>query len=134
MLGKPFQVLDGGGQEELVPGAGEAPQSEPDHRENMLGLAKERFDLLAFAARQRVSLALHQSAAIVARLLIRVARDAARRCVWAAFRLQGAGTAIRLARDIAIGVVGMKPAGGPQELRARADIEVTRLVIDEVGP
>ncbi len=44
-MGEAFQGLDGGGQQELVAGAGEAPQSEPDHREDMLGLAKQPFDL-----------------------------------------------------------------------------------------
>ena len=39
--GEPFQVLDGGGQQKLVAGASEAPQTEPDHRENILGLAEE---------------------------------------------------------------------------------------------
>ncbi len=33
-------VLDGGGQEELIASASEAPQPEPDHREDLLGLAK----------------------------------------------------------------------------------------------
>ena len=40
VIGEPFQVLDGGGHEELIFGTGEASQSEPDHREDMLGLAK----------------------------------------------------------------------------------------------
>ncbi len=77
VIGEPFQVLHGGGQEELVAGAGEAPQSKPDHREDMLGLAKEPFDLLAFAAGGSVSLGLHQGAGIVARLLVHIAREAA---------------------------------------------------------
>ena len=32
VIGEPFQVLDGDGQQELVPGAGQAPKSESDHR------------------------------------------------------------------------------------------------------
>ncbi len=40
VIGQPFEVLDGGGQQELVPGAGQAPQPEPDHREDLLGFAK----------------------------------------------------------------------------------------------
>ena len=41
MLGQSFEVLDGSGEDELIAGAGEAPQSEPDHRENVLSLTKE---------------------------------------------------------------------------------------------
>ena len=42
VIGGPSRVPDGGGQRELVAGAGEAPGSEPDHREIMLGLARGR--------------------------------------------------------------------------------------------
>ena len=101
VIGESFEVLDGGGQQELVPGAGQAPQSEPYHREDLFGLTKEPFDLLAFAAGGRVSLGLHQGAGKVAGRLVRVARDPTRRCVGTAFRLQCADIAIILARDIA---------------------------------
>ena len=79
MIGEPFEVLDGGGQEELIPGPGQAPQPEPDHRENALGLAKQPFDLLAFTAGGPICLGLHQSAGNVARGLIDVTLDPARR-------------------------------------------------------
>ena len=134
VIGEAFQVLDGGGQQELVAGAGQAPQSEPDHREDMLGLAEEPFDLLAFRARRRVSLGLHQGTGMVACRLVQLARDPARRCVGTAFRLQRTGIAITLARAIAIGVVGMAPAGGRQGLAAGTDVAVARRVVDEVGP
>ncbi len=65
MIGEPFQVLDGGGQQELVLGAGETSQSEPDHRVDMLGLAKQRFDLFAFTAGDAVGLGLHQSTGVI---------------------------------------------------------------------
>ena len=45
-----FEVLDGGGEQELVPGAAEAAQSEAHQRVNMLGLAKQGFDLLPCGA------------------------------------------------------------------------------------
>jgi hypothetical protein len=45
-----FEVLDGGGEQELVPGAAEAAQSEAHQREIMLGLAKQGFDLLPCGA------------------------------------------------------------------------------------
>ena len=48
-------------------------QSEPDHREDVLGLAKQRFDLLAFTAGDSVGLGLHQSAGNVTGLLVGVA-------------------------------------------------------------
>jgi hypothetical protein len=35
-----FEVLDGGGEQELVPGAAEAAESEAHQREIMLGIAK----------------------------------------------------------------------------------------------
>ena len=133
MIGESFEVLNGGGQQELVSSAGEASQSEANHREDVLGLAKEPFDLLALGAGDPIGLGLHQGTGSIACRLVRVARDPACRCIGAAFRLQRTGIAIILARDIAIGVVGVEPAGGPQGLVARADIEVTLLVIDEVG-
>ena len=79
MCGQPFQVLDGGGQEELILGAGQAPQSESNHRENRLGLAKQRLDLLAFSAGVHVSLGLYQSAGVVTGILVYIARDLAGR-------------------------------------------------------
>jgi len=59
VIGEPFEVLDGGGQQELVPGAGQTPQSECHHRENALGFAKEPFDLLALGAGDPIGLGLH---------------------------------------------------------------------------
>ena len=66
VIGEPLEVLDGGGQQELVPGAGEAPQSEANHREDMLGLAKEHLDLLALAAGDPIGLGFHYSAGVIA--------------------------------------------------------------------
>ena len=71
-VGEPFEVLNGGGQEKLIAGAGEAPQSEPDHRENGLGLAKEGFDSLALGSRDPVGLGLHQATRVVAGGLVDV--------------------------------------------------------------
>ena len=132
--GQAFEVLSGGGHEKLVPGAGKAPQSEPDHREDMLGLAKEPLDLLAFTGGRSVSLGLHQGTGRVAGLLVRVARDPARRRVGTASRLQWADLAIERAGEVAVGLVGMQPAGGLQGLAAGADIAVVRFVIVEVAP
>ena len=51
MIGQPFEILDDGGQHELVFCAGEAAQSQARHGENILGLTKQTFDLLTFTAR-----------------------------------------------------------------------------------
>ncbi len=40
MIGESFEVLDGGGEQELVPCAGQATQSEPCEREDVFDLAK----------------------------------------------------------------------------------------------
>jgi hypothetical protein len=45
-----FEILDGGGEQELVPGAAEAAQSEAHQRVDMLGLAKQGFDPLPCGA------------------------------------------------------------------------------------
>ncbi len=127
MIGEPFEVLDGGGQEELISGAGQAPQSEPYHRENTLGLTKERFDLLALAAGGRISLGLHQSAGSVARRLIEVTRDAARRRLWTASRFRGASLTIEFAGPVIERFAVMNSAGRLQGLGARADIEIALL-------
>ena len=72
-MGEPFQVLDGGGQQEFIPGACQAPQSEPYYRENVLGLAKERLDLLALAAGDHIGLGFHYGAGVVAGFLVDIA-------------------------------------------------------------
>ena len=115
------------------PGAGEAAQPEPDHRQNMLGLAKERFDRLVLGAGDPIGLGLHQSAGIVARRLVGVARDPAPRHVGTTLilgmRFQWAVIAITISGDITIGVIGMEPACGLQDLTARTDIEIALLVV-----
>ena len=71
---------------------------------------------------------------MVTRDLVRVTQDAARRLIRAEIRLERTGITIVLARDVAIGVIGMERAGGLQDLAARAGIDFTLLVIDDVGP
>ena len=72
VIGEPFEVLDDGGQQELVPGAAETAQSQAGHREDYLGLAEQPFDFLALASRLRVSLGFHQGLGIVTSFLIDV--------------------------------------------------------------
>ena len=77
MLCQSFEVLDGSGEEELIAGTGEAPQSEPDHREDVFGLAEEPLDLLAIGAGDPISLALHERLGVVASFLVYISREAA---------------------------------------------------------
>ena len=72
VLGEPFEVLNAGGQKKLVLGAFEAAQSEPGHGEDMLGLTKEGFDLLALEAGVPIGVGLHQGLSIISGLLIDV--------------------------------------------------------------
>ena len=73
--GEPLEVLDGSGHEELVAGAGEAPQSEPDHREDVLGLAEQPFDPLALDTGDFIGLGLHQALGLVAGVLMEVSLE-----------------------------------------------------------
>ncbi len=75
MLGEPLEVLDGSGEEEYLAGAGEAPQSEPDHRENVLSLAEEGFDPPALDTGHPIGLGVHQALGIVAGFLMDVTLD-----------------------------------------------------------
>ncbi len=134
MIGEPFQVLDGGGQEELISGAGQAPQSEPYHREDLLGLTKEPFDLLALGAGELIGLGLHQRLGVLAGFLIDIALDPARRRGGTASRFQGAALTIELAGAVIKRLAVMNPAGRLQGLAAGTDIEITLLVIAEVRP
>ena len=90
MLGEPLEVLDGSGEEEFLAGAGEAPQSEPDHRENVLSLAEEGFDPPALDTGHPIGLGVHQALGIVAGFLMDVTLDpslpagGAMRLEWAA--------------------------------------------------
>ena len=90
MLGEPLEVLDGSGEEEFLAGAGEAPQSEPDHRENVLSLAEEGFDPPALDTGHPIGLGVHQALGIVAGFLMDVTLDPSRpaggamRLEWAA--------------------------------------------------
>ncbi len=122
VVGKPFEVLDGGDQQELIAGASEAPQSEPDHREDLLGLAKEPFDLLALGSGGPIDLGLHQSTGIITSLLVWIPQDPTRPAFGGATRFQRTVIAITLGGDVAVGVVGMKCSGGLQDLTARTDI------------
>ncbi len=70
VVGEAFQVLDGGGQQELVVSATQAPQSEPDHREDMLGLAEEPLELLPVASGMFISIGFHQGLSIVTGFLV----------------------------------------------------------------
>ena len=72
VIGEAFQVLNGSGQQEFVVSAGQAPQSEPDHGEDVLGLAKQPLDLFAFNPGGGVSLGFHQRLGIVTGFLVDV--------------------------------------------------------------
>lgn len=50
VIDEPFEVLNGGGQQEFVLGAAQAAQSQPDQRMNVLCLAEQSFDLLTLAS------------------------------------------------------------------------------------
>ena len=56
VLCQAFEVLDGCGEQELIPCTGETAQAEPCQGEDVFDLAEEGFDLLAFTTGGRVSL------------------------------------------------------------------------------
>jgi len=73
------EVLDSRGQEKLVMGAGQSPQSEPRESEVRFQVAEPGFDLLAFPSGLTEWRGLHKGSGMVARRFIHVARDPAHR-------------------------------------------------------
>ncbi len=126
MLGQSFEVLDGSGEEELIAGTGEAPQSEPDHREDVLGLAEQPFDPLALDTGDPIGLALHERLGVVACLLVHIAREAALPAGGALGLEWTAGTVAALG-DVFDGGAVMNAARGFQLLAAGTDIEIALL-------
>ncbi len=134
MRHEPFEVLDGGGQQELVAGASEAAQSQADHRENMLGLAEQRFDFLASDAGLGIGVGLHQPTGMIPRSLVGGAGNPALRLPGTTTRLEAADVANTLARRVAIETIGVKPSSALHGFAGRTDVEVARLVVAEVRP
>ncbi len=132
MLGQSFEVLDGCGHEELVAGAGEAPQSEPYHRENVLGLAEQPFDPLALDTGDPIGLGLHQALGIVAGVLMEVSLEPPCRAGGAA-GLERAACTVTLLGDVFDGVSDVNAPGGLQLLAAGTDREIALPVVGEIG-
>ncbi len=71
------EVLDGCGEQGLVPCTGEAAQSEPCEGEDAFDLAKEGLDFPALGAGELIGLGLHQRLGVLAGFLIDIALDPA---------------------------------------------------------
>ena len=76
---QPFQVLHGRDEQEFVARAGETAQPEPREPEVALHVAEQGLDLFPLNPRPRISLASHQAPGMIARRLVDVTRDPARR-------------------------------------------------------
>ena len=98
----------------------------------MLDLAKQPLDLLALTAGGRVGLGPHQTTGVLASGFIDVSGDPPLRRRRRALRFQGTELAIELAGPIVKCGSVMHASGGFQRMTARADIDIARLVIDEV--
>ena len=73
------EVLDGGGQEELVPCPGEASEPEPGETEVPFQVAEAGFDFLALASGLDEGFAPHECSSMIAGRLVNVALDTPRR-------------------------------------------------------
>ena len=67
-LGQAPQVLHGGGQQELVPGAAQAAEAELRQRQIALDVAEQGLDLLALTRGVAITIGLHEGAGIIAGL------------------------------------------------------------------
>lgn len=56
---QPFEVLDGGGKQELIPCARETAQSQPVQRMSMLYFSKQTLDLLSIYGRLAIGVCVH---------------------------------------------------------------------------
>ncbi len=128
-----FKVLHDGGEVELVACAGEAAQTHSLEAVMGLQMCKAHLDLLALVAGLGELRRPHQRAGMIAGILVEIAWDLAGGCLRAALRLERAGLAVPLERNVAQNMVGADAACGREQLAGWADVDVALIVECKVG-
>src|SRR5512136_963629 len=132
--GHGLEVLNDGGEMELVAGAGKAAQPHAFESMMRLQVGKAHLDPLPLIARFQEGLRLHLAASDVAGRLVDVPHNPARGHVRTASLLQRALPAARHGCEVSDRMVAVDPATGRQRRACRADVEVAPAVELELGP
>ena len=133
MVRERFEVLHDGREVELVARTDEAAQTHSLKAMVGLQMRKAHLDPLPLIAGLLDLRRAHECARMVTGFFVHVAWHFALRYVWAALRLQDAGTAIELARPVEDRAAVMHPTSRPQRLAVRAPVLGLLLVESEVA-
>src|SRR5262252_3704848 len=133
VAGECLEVLDDGGEVELVASAGKAPQPHTLKTVVRLQVRKAHHDLLALVAGFDELRCTHQGARCIPCVLMHVARDLSKGHIRSALGLERTWTAVAGARAIKDGPTIVHRPGRPEKLTLRADVEVTLPIEGKVG-
>src|SRR5262249_44906831 len=132
--GHGLEVLNDGGEMELVARAREAAQPHAFETVMRLQMRKAHLDPLPLIARFQERLRLHLAASDVAGCLVDVPYNPARGHIRTASLLQRAFPAARHGCEVADRMVAVDPPTGRQRSACRADVDVAPVVELELGP
>jgi hypothetical protein len=130
---EPSHILSDGGQNKLIVGTSWATQSEPTELQDALQVRKPHLDLLALTSRRLEALGASERPGNVSGMLMDIARDLARRFLWAALWSEWANVAVELACTIQKRLALVHGAARPKPLSARAVVDVGSRVISKVA-
>ena len=133
MAGERLEVLDDGGEVELVACPGETPQAHTLEAVMGFEVRKSHLDLLALVARLFELWRTHEAAGMIAGILMDVACDLARGRVRTALQLEWTCAAVAPRCTIAHLVFGARVAGGLEQLVGGTGIDVTFAMKGEVA-
>src|SRR6266568_3565159 len=124
MVGEGLQVLNDGGQVELIASAGKAPQPHTLETVVRLQVRKAHLYLLALVTGFGELRCTHQGARCIPCVLMHVARDLSQGHIRSALGLERTWTAVARARAINDSPAIVHRPGCPEKLTLRADVEV----------
>ena len=127
-----LEVLDDGGEMELVARTGKPPKPHPLKAVVGLQMCEPHLDALSLVSRSCECLCLHLSPSDIAGVLVEVARDLARVGISAAFCSDRAYIAVALRGAVEQRASVMHGATGLEQLAVRADVDTALPVPVEV--
>src|SRR3977135_1695202 len=130
---EPPQVLGDGSQNKLILGASWATQSKPTEPQDALQVCEPHLDLLALPSRLLEALGASERPGDIPSVLMDIARDLARRFLWAALRFERAYIAVELTGAIKKRFALVHGTARPEPLSSRAMVDVIGRVISKVA-
>src|SRR5882724_9499463 len=106
---------------------------EADQPQDALQVCEPHLDLLALAPRLLKALGASERSGDVSGMLMDIARNLARRFIWAALRFEGAYIAVKFACTIQKRLALVHGAARPEPLSARAMVDVAGRIISKVA-